>query len=165
MRAMAAVTVVLWVIGGAHGQAGDKGKTIKRYGIEMDAKKFPQGTPKDALASVLKSIADNRVNYLLAHLVDPDFTDKRVENYAGKLDPALKEETRIVVAFDRLVKETIEHFLADPSKVRELKRFLEDGEWDEQDRIAIASLKNLKSRRVFMKRIGDDRWVLQDREK
>jgi hypothetical protein len=163
MRAIVVVAVVLIPIAGALGQDGDKGKTIKRYGIELDTKKYPQSNPKEALGSVLKAIGDNRVDYLLAHLADPAFVDKRIGTYASQLDPSLNEQTRIVVAFDRLLKRTIENFLDDPTKLEELKRFFKDGDWADQESIAVASLKNQKARQVFMKRIGDDRWVLQDR--
>ena len=63
------------------------------------------------------------------------------------------------------MKETIENFLDDPSKVKELKRFFADGEWADQEKVAVATLKNMKARSVFMKRLDDNRWVLQDREK
>jgi hypothetical protein len=165
MRAIAVVALVLVVIAGPHGQAGDKGKTIKRYGVDLNTKKYPQSTPKEALESVLKALGDNRIDYLLAHLADPDFVDKGVAAYANQLDPTLKEESRKVVAFDRLVKKTVENFLDDASKVKDLKRFLADGQWEEQDKLAVASLDKLKSRHVFMKSLADGRWVLLDREK
>jgi hypothetical protein len=164
MRALAVVTLLLFVVAGAEGQ-GDKGKTFKRYSIELETKRYPQGTPKEALGSVLKAIAENQVDYLLAHLADPDFVDKRVALYASQLGPTVKDDAKTFVAFDRLTKKTIENFLEDPSKVKDLKRFLEDGKWDEQEKLAVASLDNVKARRVFMKRLPDDRWVLLDREK
>jgi hypothetical protein len=160
---MAVVAVVLMPIAGTLAQDGDKGKSSKRYGIELDTKKYPQTSPKEALGAVLKAIGDNRVDYLLAHLADPAFVDKRIATYAGQLDSSLNEQTKIVVAFDRLLKRTIENFLDDPTKLEELKRFFKDGEWADQENTAVASLKNLKARQVFMKRLADNRWVLQDR--
>jgi hypothetical protein len=165
MRVMAMVALVLIVIARADGQAGDKGKTIRRFGFDLDTKNYPQGNPKDALASVVKAIGDNRIDYLLAFLADPDFVDKHVAKYANQLDPSLKPASKVNAGFDRLVKETTENFLDDPSKVKDLKRFLADGEWVDQDKLAVASLRNLKARSVFMKRLADERWVLQDREK
>lgn len=165
MRAMTAITLVLVYLAGAHGQAGDKGKNVKRFGIVLDAKKYPQATPKETLDSVVKAISDNRVDYMLAHLADPDFVDRRVELYEKDLDASQKGEARKLVAFDRLVKETTEKFLEDPSKLKDLKRFQEKGTWEEQEKTAVASLENLKARRVFMKRLVDERWTLENREK
>ena len=68
MRAIAVVALVLATVAHVEGQAGDKDKGAKRYGIELETKQFPQGNPKEALGSVLKAIATNRVDYVLAHL-------------------------------------------------------------------------------------------------
>ena len=163
MRVMAMVALVLIVSARAEGQAGDKGKAIRRFGIDLDTKSFPQSNPKEALGSVVKAISDNRIDYLLAFLADPEFVDKHVAKYANQLDPSLKQASKVNAAFDRLVKETTENFLDDPSKVKELKRFLADGEWDEGK--SAFTLRNLKARSVFMKRLPNERWVLLDREK
>jgi hypothetical protein len=160
-----AVVVLLLAVAGADGQGGDKGKALKRYGIDLDTKKYPQTTPKEALGSVLRAIGENQFDYLLAHLADPEFVDQRVALYASQLDPSLKEASKIVVAFERLRKKTTENFVEDPTKFKELKRFYEEGKWEDQEKLAVASLDNLKARHVFMKKLPDDRWVLLDREK
>ena len=52
-----------------------------------------------------------------------------------------------------------------PGKLTELQRFFNDGEWEENGNDAVARLKGLQARKVFMKKLPPDRWVLLDREK
>jgi hypothetical protein len=165
MRAMMAIAAALALGAVAWGQAGDKGKVLTRYGIEEDAKRYPQNTPKDALGSVLKALGDKRVDYLLAHLADPAFVDQRVKQDMARMGPELKEDQKKSLAFDRLTKKTTESFREDPTKLKELQRFFNEGEWEEGDNAAVARLKNLQARKVFMKKVAPERWVLLDREK
>ena len=65
-------------LGGAEGVAS----TI-RYGVEVDLKTFPQGAPKETLASVLKAADAGRFDYLTAQLADPPFIDERVKTVFG----------------------------------------------------------------------------------
>ena len=66
----------------------------KRYGIELDLPKFPEATPKEALASVLKAIELRKVDYLLAQLADPEYVDRRVKQvHAGNFDGMVEETT------------------------------------------------------------------------
>ena len=60
-----------------------------RFAIEADPDAFPQATAKDALGSVVKAIGENRIDYLLAHLADPAYVDKRVADLGGKFDKAV----------------------------------------------------------------------------
>jgi hypothetical protein len=164
MRNLVVIAVLLALVAGAEGQGGDKSKVLRRYGIDQDTKKYPQATPKEALGSVIKALADQDVRYLMAHLADPGFVDKRVAMFAAQMSPKLSEEQKQSLGFDKLVQRTQENFQDDPTKFKELQRFQKDGEWDEADTEAVAKVKNIQARKVFMKKIGD-RWVLQDREK
>ena len=83
----------------------------ERYGVAEDATKYPQGTPKEALTSVLKAIEAKDFRYLTAHLAEPSFIDDRVKRvYAGKFDEQV-EDTRtrmdalVIKQFTRLAKE------------------------------------------------------------
>jgi hypothetical protein len=123
----------------------------RRYGIEANLDTYPQATPKEALASVIAAIENKRVDYLLAQLADPSFVDQRVkEVYGGD--------------FDEFVKETVTKLNDNPGTVKELRRFLKEGEWESADSTAIAKLKDTKDRQVFMKK-GDKRWFLENRQK
>src|SRR5207253_2116312 len=116
------------------------------------------------LASIVKAIQNKRVDYLLAHLADPEFVDKRVAENKAMLVGS--EEAKIILAFDRLVKETAEHFQEDPLLVKELLKFARaDKEaWEVDEEKASAKLKELPGRQVFLKKIGE-RWFLENRQK
>ena len=161
MRNVVVIAALLALVVSAGGQTGDK---AKRYGIESDTKNYPQGTPKEALGSVLKALGEKEVRYLMAYLADPEFVDKRVAMYAQQVSPKLSEAEKKALGFEKLVEKTAENFQEDPTKIKELQRFLKDGEWEEGAGEAVARLKNVLARKVFMKKV-EDRWVLQDREK
>jgi hypothetical protein len=123
----------------------------KRYGIEASLRDYPQETPKETLASVLFAIDKGRINYLLAHLADPAFVDQRVKQvYGGN--------------FDELVRETTDKLTGNPDAVKELRRFLKEGEWEATEGTPSVKLKDLKGRQVFFRKIGP-RWYLENRQK
>ena len=124
-------------------------KLAKRYGIEVDLLEYPQTTPQDALRSVFKAIDAGRIDYLAAHLADPDWVDQRVKQvHEGK--------------FDRLVEEIRDKFANDKISLKELRRFLEEGQWDITDTRATAQMKDVKDR-VYMRKL-DGRWFLEARK-
>ncbi len=120
-----------------------------RYTIEWDGESFPQATAKDAFASTLKAMDQNRIDYLLAHLVDPEYVDKRVATLGGK--------------FERAVEVTRQKLSDDPETFKELKRFLNDGEYEETAEGATVKLKG-SPRQVYFKKVGD-RWYFENRQK
>jgi hypothetical protein len=123
----------------------------KRYGVILNQQTYPQADAKQALASVVKAIEKQRIDYILAHLADPAFVDERVkEVYGGN--------------FDELVKETTTKLKDNPNEAKMLERFGKEGEWDEQKDTATARLKDVKDRQVFMKRIGKN-WYLENKQK
>jgi len=150
MRVAVALLAGVVCLSAGHAQDAKEGKLAKRYGIEVDLEIYPQGTPKEALASVLKAIERKRIDYLLAHLADPEFVDMRVRVLGGK--------------FEELVKETTAKLAADPTAVKELGRFLREGQWEGDDATASAQLKDVKERRVYMRKL-EGRWFLENRQK
>jgi hypothetical protein len=169
MRKLVALSLLLAFTGGVEGQGDkdkDKGKKeLVRYGLEQDLKRYPQSAAKEALASVLRAIGDKRFDYLLAHLADPGFVDKRVELYAANLSAKLPDSERRALAFNKFAEEVGDNFTKDPTKFKELQRFLKEAEWDEGEGEVVARLKGVTARKVFMKKVPPDRWVLLDREK
>lgn len=122
----------------------------KRYGIEADLETYPQSAPKETLASVLQAIDRKRIDYLLAQLADPEFVDMRVQKaYAGQ--------------FDDFVKESTAKLVSDPTAVKKLRRFLNEGEWDVEESAATGRLKDVRER-VYLRKI-EGRWYFEDRNK
>jgi hypothetical protein len=117
-----------------------------RHGVTADLKSFPQSTPKETLASVLKAIELKRFDYLLAHLADPEWVDNRAE----------------AESFKELVQET--RAKLDAPTVKKLMRFLEEGEFETLDTQAVIRHKVIKDRVVRLRKI-DKRWYFQQANK
>src|SRR5262249_10267129 len=113
---------LMYFAGGTTGLAGGKDKGGLRYGVDLNTKAFPQDSPKAALQSVTKALGEGRVDYLLAHLADPEFTDTRVAKYGERFKGDLKPEAKDLAAFDLLVKEITTNYREDPAKLKELMR-------------------------------------------
>ena len=127
----------------------DKGEKTKRYGIEADLKTYPQGTPKETLASVLKAVENKRIDYLVARLADPEYIDERVKHtFGGKFEEQVND-TRTKL---------------DPPAVKLLERFLKDGDWIGKESPVSVVLKDVKGRVVSFVKIGD-RWYMQNSDK
>jgi len=119
-----------------------------RYNIESDIDRLPQKTPKETLRSVLAAIEAKRINYVLAHLAEPTFVDQRIKDTGGR--------------FDVMVQETTRKLEADAESLRELRKFLTDGEWKDEETTASASCKDVRGKMVYFKKIGN-RWFLENR--
>ena len=144
-----AVAFALATLFAAAGLAQDL-KPLTRYGVVASFNRYPQGTPKEALASVLRAIDNQQIDYVLAHLTDPAFVNGRVKLYGGK--------------FEEVVEEARTKLAGNPAGVKLLRRFLKEGEWQEAEDAATARLKDVKDQQVFLKRI-DKRWYLENRMK
>jgi len=149
MRWIVMVGLIAGFGSGMMAQADQEERIPARYGIEPDLDHYPQATPKETLASVLQAIQRERINYLLAHLADPAFVDERVRG-AGR-------------DFEAVVRETTTKLADNPQSVQELQRFLQEGEWESSDTAASAQLKDVKDRRVFLRKIRS-RWFLENRQ-
>lgn len=158
MRFLACVSV-LAVSAGV--QAQDK--LAVRYTYEVDLEAYAQKTPQETLKSVVKAIGTKKIDYLLAHLADPEYVDARVDKYK-KLIPKGNEPGKALLAFKRLVQETEEYFLEDPEQIQQLRRFAKEGDWKMDEATSVASIKGLVGRHVFMKKVRD-RWFLENRQR
>jgi len=140
------MALLFGLIGAAGLLAADgQPKPAARYGIELDLNSYPQDTPKAALASVLKAANAGKFDYLVAQLADPSFIDDRVKRLFGG-------------DFEAQVKDSRARL--DPSAVKELHRFLSDGEWKIGEAEASVRLKDVSDRAVFFRNI-DGRWFLE----
>jgi hypothetical protein len=115
----------------------------RRFGVEADLKSFPQATPQEALASVLKAIDLKRADYLVAHLADPQFVDQRVKE----------------TSYDDMLAEVTAKLINDPGAAKQLRNFLKEGSWSVEDATASVSLKEVPDRTVFFRKAGG-RWFL-----
>jgi hypothetical protein len=115
----------------------------KRYGIEADLKTFPQATPEEALASVLKAIEMKRADYIVAQLGDPEFVDRRVKE----------------TSYDELLSETTAKLVSDPGAAKQLRAFLDKGIWSKEDATASVTLKEGTDRMASFRKVGG-RWFL-----
>jgi len=142
----------------------EKAKTIYlfRYSMEFNPRLYPQKTPKDALASIVKALSDERMEYLMAHLADPAYVDPKVDlykrDYAGGDDAG-----KALLAFQRLVRETTKHYFEDAELIKELRRFSRDAAWEETEDKAVGNIKELPGRQVILRRL-EGRWFLKNRQ-
>jgi hypothetical protein len=137
-------------------------QTPPRFGFDADGLTYPQKTPKEAMASIVKALDRKRVDYLLAQLTDPAYVDYWVNRYKQDFT-AGKEEGRRLLAFDRLVRETGQYFENDPLIHQELRVFDKKAEWKDEDNLAVGTTGAVPARKVFLKKIGD-RWFLENRQ-
>jgi hypothetical protein len=145
MRSLAAALLLLFV-SAIPARAAD---LAPRYGTAPDLNAYPQATPQQALASVLKAAEDKRFDYLVAHLADPAFVDDRVQRLFGGKFALQVEDTR--TRFD-------------PTTVKLLGRFLKDGKWTIEGDQAVVRLDDVKDRAVFFKKV-EGRWRLEHRNR
>ncbi len=143
------VGVLLGLICMAGLSAAEGAAPAARYGVAADLKTYPQATPKEVLASVLKAADAGRFDYLTAQLADPRFIDERVKTLFGG-------------DFKEQVKDTQARL--DPGALKQLRRFLNDGEWTADDASASVRLKDVDDRAVFFRKI-DGRWYMEHRSK
>jgi hypothetical protein len=129
------------------GRAGEKSKGA-RYGVALDLKGYPQGTPKQALASVLKAVDAKRIDYLVAQLADPAFVDDRVKRVYGGEFREQVEDTRANLG---------------PLVVRQLRRALKEGTWKKEEGAAVVLIPPkgaAPARAARFRRVGE-RWYLE----
>src|SRR6202040_2264284 len=93
---LVSMVLILPFATGVFAQAPDK--LAKRYTYDVDEEKYAQKTPPEALQSVVKAIAGKRLDYLLAHLADPEYVDAKVAKYKKLIEKG-KEEGKTLLAF------------------------------------------------------------------
>lgn len=158
--------------------------TPDRYGLLHNPDLYRQDTPQETLRSVLGAVARERFDYVAAHLLDPAAVDARLAPYQPYFERVAGEQITATPAGARLtgaalqnrVREVgtrlnfltltgqVRHKLSDqPEHLRELRRFLRDGEFQVAGETATAKLKELPDRALYFKKI-QDRWFLENRK-
>ena len=133
-----------------------------RFGFEFNPNFYPQKTPQETLESITKAIDNKRIDYMLAHLADPLFVDQAVTDYQNAI-PKGSDKAKLFLAFDRLMAETTQYLVEDPTVLRELRRFAKDAEWDTKEDVAVGTLKTLQGRKVFLRKY-EERWFLENKQ-
>jgi hypothetical protein len=142
--------------------AQDQDKLAKRYGFDVNLTFYPQKTPQEAILSVVKAAQNKRIDYLLAHLADPRFVDDTVAEYKNSVLKG-SGQVKTFLAFDRLVTETRDYFLEDPTLLKGLRLFGKEAEFDATETQATGTLKTIQGRKVFLRKLGD-RWFLENKQ-
>ena len=116
----------------------------KRFDVEADPKTYPQATPEEALASVLKAAVGKRADYIVAHLADPEFVDRRVRE----------------TSHDELLAETTAKLVDDPGAAKQLRALLDKGTWQKEGATATVARKEGSDRLASFVQT-DGRWFLK----
>jgi hypothetical protein len=155
--------ILLGLAGVVLAQNNDAAKAGKRFGVELDLKRFPQATPQEALQSVLKAVDSGRVYYLAAHLADPKWINEEVQKQKRQLPKKGSEEDRDLVAFDEVVQAISKHLRDDPSLLRDLRRIGKEGQWQQLAPDRSAAKAKGTGRLAIFRKIGK-RWFLENRQ-
>ncbi len=156
----------------------------KRFGLRQSPELYPQDSPKNTLYSVLRAIDKDRYDYLVAHLLEPGYvTEQLAISY-----PQFEKQARAMVekeelankGFDRafIIKRirdlanqaNFEHLVQrirskmdnDPDAVKDLKRMLKEGSFEDAGQTSVGKLKDVKDRALFFKRVGDQ-WFIENK--
>jgi hypothetical protein len=166
MRILPTLLLGLACVAAVPAQEKDDADIPKRYGVVLRLRQYPQKTPKETLQSILKAFDTGQIYYLVAHLSDPAYVDKRVHEHKQQLPKGAPAADRDIVAFERVVKEVTEHFRANPALIRDLQQLGREGEgsWEVNDEKGVAAVR-LKggSRGAYFRKMGD-RWFLENHQ-
>ncbi len=146
----------------AHAQDAPLPKLEQRYGFSL-SESYPQKTPQETMKAIVRAFDSDRVDYLLAHLVDPAFVDGKVAEYKKGFPATLDERTRTLLAFDKLLREVKAHFREDPILEKEIRTFARKAEWKEDGETRVGTLEKT-SRKIVMKKSGE-RWFMFEQQK
>lgn len=159
----------------AHGQDKEIRLLDIRYGTEFNLERYPQKTSEEALRSVVKSIGEGRLDYMLAQLALPAQVDARVKKIAATYSRGSLED-RKVLAFEDLTKITASHFLKDPAALTQLRLLAAKGKWrdEEEKKDDKGEIVSPARRIVYMEDMPavmavfhrlENRWFLDNRQR
>ena len=140
----------------------EKKKAPRRFGFDVDETTFPQQTPTDAMKSIATAVDRKKIDYLLAHLVDPLHVDYWVDRYKEGFTQG-SDDARRLLAFDRLVRERTEYLQNDPLIAKDMRTFAREAKWEEAGELAIGTTEKVPARKVYLRKLGD-RWFLENKQ-
>ncbi|MCX7701702.1 MAG: hypothetical protein N2039_12570, partial [Gemmataceae bacterium] len=143
-----------------------------RFGIPAEPESYPQDSPKQLLASLRKAFERKRVDYVLAHLLDPVFADRKMEQYYrqrfGKSRAEDRELTREQLderekkALELFVAEVNDHLSMEPKQSQIFFRLLKDGVVEESGTMATVSHPSAGGLRLSLRQMGGQWFLLND---
>ena len=188
MTRLFAPLVALFLVGNLTAQPKkevfDPKEPPKRFGLRQSPELYPQDSPKNALYSVLRAIDKDRFDYFVAHLLEPGYvTEQLAISY-----PHFERQARALVEKEQLTKKgfdrefiinrirdlatqaNVEHLVQrirtkldnDPDSIRDLRRMLKEGSFEDAGQTSVGKLKDAKDRALFFKRVGD-RWYIENK--
>jgi hypothetical protein len=168
MKSRMILTFVILALA-AHAQEREGPKLQYRYGFSFNDA-YSQKTPQETMRSIVKAFDNNRYDYFAAQLIDPEFVDSKVRELKKEF-PTVKEESKTLLAFDRVLKQIREHFRDDPVLEREIRFFARETAvkdvpapvWEIAGDSAVGTWKG-SPRKIHMKRI-EDRWFMENRQR
>jgi hypothetical protein len=181
MRPFFALSIALLLAAAAPAQLKE---VPPRFDIIHNPDLYGQRTPQETLRSVLTAVAGDRYDYIVAHLLDPAYVEARLQTtqaYYEKLaaeqvaatasgaalrGPELQARvTDIATRMNvRQLADAMRKKMADePDNLKDLRRFARDAEFKDAGESATATLKDVKDRAVYFKKVGD-LWFLENRK-
>lgn len=143
-----------------------------RFGIPAETESYPQDSPKQLLASLRKAFERKRVDYVLAHLLDPVFADRKMEQYYqqrfGKSRAEDRELTREQLderekkALELFVAEVNDHLSMEPKQSQIFFRLLKDGMVEESGTMATVSHPSAGGLKLSLRLMGGQWFLLND---
>lgn len=175
-RKLLILGVLLVGVDQSWGQSTDQ---VLKNGVLFNPDLYKQATPKECLASVLLSIERNRIDYLINYLMDPTTIDSRLkqtseyftklaESEIAPIPPGLSDirleaairtrQDKVFARAARLSRDSIalaiqKKLADDPEALKDLKRFLSEGEFLDAGETATVTLKDLPDRKLFFRKI------------
>ena len=159
-------------------------KDGRRFGISLNTDFYPQDSPKNTLASLIRALDKERYDYIAAHLLNPAYVDEQLRASAPTFENEAREHV-VSEALDkkgfskefignrvqelaaqenfanlvRRVKTTLED---NPDSVKELRKLAREGEVMEGGESASVKHSDIKDRTLFMRNILG-RWYLENK--
>jgi hypothetical protein len=148
--------------------AQEKPKPVPRFGVAAEPEVFPQDAPKPLLSSIQKALERKRIDYLIAHLLDPTFSERKIDEYYRQRfgrsrdeDAELSREQRDQrerAALELFVAEVSQHMAAEQKQTLTFLRLLKDGMVEESGTMATVRLPN--SPLTLGLRLIDGKWYM-----
>jgi hypothetical protein len=155
-----------------------------RFDVLYNPDLYKQDTPQETVNSILTAIDRGRYDYIVAHLLDPDFVDGRLATTRSYFERVAANQVAASAGGATLKGADLENRVRDvglrlnvqdladrirkkltdePANVRDLKRFARDGQFQTAGDTGTATLKDVKDRALYFKNIKG-RWYMENRK-